>query len=397
MKRNQKSSLMPFGILVISLFFLASCKQEIAGRGPTSDPGNSPIPKSPGTIAVPADNPMTAAKIELGRHLFFDKSLSVDGSTSCGSCHDPNIGFADSRGLATSIGFQGRQGNRNAPSLANVAFNTAFTWDGRFKSLEEHAPGPIFNSLEMGNNFSTGRNPADTIPSGYHSDPGNNDTLFLFRRLNDHTDPQGKTYADLFIAAWGNSDITMDRIAKSIATFERTFISKESVFDKYNNGDQNAYRFNAEALHGFQLFTGKAGCISCHSGYNFTDQKFHNNGIGPAVSKIFDTSGGNNSGADLGRFSVTKNTSDKYLFKTPSLRNVAMSAPYMHDGGRFSTLYDVIANYNAGGNKATENQDPNIKPLNLSDGDIADIIAFLETLNDAHFASNPIYDNPWIQ
>jgi cytochrome c peroxidase len=388
MNHHRLSSLRRFfaGVSVfLFAFVVASCAKQDA----MVDPGISPntigsIPKSPGTIIVPADNPMTAAKIDLGRHLFFDKSLSVDGTTSCSSCHDPSIGFADLRGMATSMGFSQRMGTRNAPTLTNVAYNAVFTWDGRFKSLEEHAPGPIFNQLEMGNNFSTSQQ--DTVPSGYNSGPGPFDTLFLFKRLNGKgNDIAGIDYPQLFTAAWGSSQISLDRIAKSIATFERTFVSTNSTFDRFNNGDQSAYKYNPKALHGFQLFTDTkaANCVSCHSGYNFTDQQFHNNGIGIGADR------------DSGRMNITKKTDDVYMFKTPSLRNVALTAPYMHDG-RFKTLQDVLNNYNQGGNHSNmTNVDLKIHPLNFSQEDISDIIAFLETLNDEKFTVNPAYTNPW--
>ena len=373
-------------------FLLTSCKQDTTGDSPASitpnnpTPVNTSIPKTPGAIPEPADNQSTPAKIELGRHLFFDKTLSVDGTTSCGSCHDIGAGLSDIRGLATSMGFEHQMGTRNAPALANVAYNTAFTWDGKFKTLEEHAPGPIFNSLEMGNNFTNDPRALDSVPSGYNSKPGPSDTLFLFKRLNGRSgDLNGKTYPDMFIAAWGTPKISMDKIAKSIAAYERTFISTQSDFDKYNNGDQTVFKYNPEALHGLKLFTdvNGANCISCHSGYNFTDQQYHDNGIGI------------NQQGDKGRFAVSKNQSDVGKFKTPSLRNVALSAPYMHDG-RFPTLEKVLSNYNTGGVHSA-NQDPKIKALNLSDQDISDIIEFLHSLTDHNFVSDRAnkFDNPW--
>jgi len=402
MNNHRISSSRFLGAVIISLFFLASCKQDqLTGPGTTSNPGNPQIPKSPGTIMIPADNLMTPEKVELGRHLFFDKELSVDGSTACATCHDPSIGFADLRGQATSMGFAQRMGTRNAPSLANIAYNTFLTWDGRFPSLEKHAAGPIFNSLEMGNNFSTTQR--DTTPSDYNSGPGPFDTNFLFKRLIGHTqDPQQKGYADLFVAAWGSSEISvkgvsMDHIQKSIACFERTFISTQSMFDQYNNGSATAYKNNAPALQGFQLFTGKANCVSCHNGYNFTDQQFHNNGIGVGPNNIFDTVGGTG-GTDIGRMSITKKQEDRYKFKTPSLRNVALTAPYMHDG-RYSSLADVInKNYNHGGNDPNVvNKDPNIKALNLTPDEVTAIVEFLKTLNDPAFTVNPNFANPWLK
>ena len=347
-------------------------------------------------MAEPADNPSTAAKIELGKHLFFDKALSVDGSTSCASCHSPAQGFSDPRGMNTSMGFGNRMGTRNAPALANIGYNTVITWDGKFKSLEEHALAPIFNNIEMGNNFSSSGK--DPISSGYyHSDPGANDTLFLFGRVDGHQDrihqadpnstkrdSKGKNYYELLQAAWQTSTFSMDIIAKSIACYERTFISTKSKFDQYNNGDLSVFKYNPEALHGMQLFVdvNGANCISCHSGYNFTDQQFHNNGL---------VAGQRN---DSGRSVISKNTGDTYKFKTPSLRNVALSGPYMHDG-RLRTLNDVMAFYRAGGNPNVSNKDSKIKPLNLSDQDVSDIIEFLKTLTDEKFTSNPSFTSPW--
>jgi cytochrome c peroxidase len=394
-ENNMKNSPVSFlrsvgaGIMMLAL---ASCAKQDAMTGPgTTSPGNSPIPKSPGTIIVPAYNQMTAAKIELGRHLFFEKQLSVDGTTSCGSCHDPGIGFADMRGLATSMGFEHQMGTRNAPSLANIAYNSFLTWDGRFQSLEAHAPGPIFNQLEMGNNFST--SPRDTVPSGYNSGPGPNDTLFLFKRLmGKGADINGKNYSDLFMAAYGVSEPSnMAMLTNAIACFERTFISTNSTFDRFNNGDQSAYKYNPKALHGFQLFTDAKGanCVSCHAGYSFTDQQFHDNGIGH--STLIDSGKG-----DIGRAGITKKDEDRFAFKTPSLRNVALTAPYMHDG-RFKTLNDVLDHYNKGGvgSKTDNNQDQRVRPLNLSQEDISDIIAFLTTLNDDKFTVNTSFANPW--
>jgi cytochrome c peroxidase len=403
-------------VFVIALnFLLISCKQDNAASNPAvaapnnPTPVNNSIPKTPGVVVDPPDNPSTAAKIELGRHLFFDKQMSVDGSTSCGSCHQPQHGFSDI--FPTSMGMDQQHGNRNAPALANVAYNTAFTWDGRFKTLEAHAPGPIFNSLEMGNNFTNDASKQDSVPSGYNSAPGNNDTNFLFRRLlgsgdsatSFRKDIHGVSYHDLLSQAWGLVTIktstdggktftsktgiffTMDIIAKSIAAFERTFISTQSDFDKYNNGDQTVFKFNPEALHGFQLFTdvNGANCVSCHSGYSFTDQQFHDNGIGI------------NQQGDKGRFGITNLQSDVGKFKTPSLRNVALTAPYMHDG-RFATLDEVLRNYNTGGTHSV-NQDSKVKALNLSDQDVADIIEFLKTLTDNNFVSQGTgkFANPW--
>ncbi|MEP7233985.1 MAG: cytochrome c peroxidase [Ignavibacteriota bacterium] len=379
--------------IVLAISILSGCEKQDDGLPSSTavtpgQPVAASIPKNIDPLTVPADNPMTPEKIALGRHLFFDKALSVDKSTSCGSCHQVNHGFSDI--AATSTGMSQRHGTRNAPPLANVAYNTTFTWDGRFKSLEEHAPGPIFNSVEMGNNFST--TSRDTVPNGYNSGPGPNDTNFLFKRLNNHEkDKAGKNYADLFKEAWGSyavgpDGVSLDHIAKSIACFERTIISTQTDFDRYNNGDQTVLKNNPQALAGLKLFTdvNGANCISCHSGYNFTDQKFHDNGIGT------------NQVGDKGQFNVTNDPKDVRKFKTPSLRNIALTAPYMHDG-RFSTLQDVLANYNKGGNDKSSTHDALIKPLNLSETDMANIIEFLKTLSDNNFVTDKAskYSNPW--
>jgi len=397
--------------LVMSVSLLSGCsKQDTVTPPVTPNPGGgnppivSPIPKTPPAIAYPADNkPLDInAEIELGRHLFFDKQMSVDGSTSCASCHQPHNGFSDV--FPVSTGMQGQHGTRNAPTLTNVAFNSAFTWDGKFPSLEKHAPGPMFNSLEMGNNFTNGQDSsgADTVSNGYNSKPGNNDTLFLFARLDGNqnsrvvhqadpyskrTDVNGSNYYGLLMAAWGDPTFSLDHIAKSIAAYERTFVSTSTPFDRYNAGDQTA--MNSYALHGFQLFIDQSGanCVSCHSGYNFTDQQFHNNG-GAAPSTT-----------DIGRASITKQDSDKYKFKTPTLRNVSLTKPYFHNGSvdassATQALNAVVSNYNKGGVHSA-NQDTRIKPLNLSDQDVSDIVEFLNELKDSGFGYDQRSMSPW--
>jgi cytochrome c peroxidase len=413
--KNTIASLRLFGAgLVLCAFVLAGCsKQDLANTNTAAPndgggitPINSPIPTSPGTIIVPADNPINdakfAARVELGRHFFYDKAFSVDQSTSCATCHSPALNFTDPRGMQTSMGFFSRPGTRNTPGLANVAYYSAITWDGKFKTLEEHALAPIFNNIEMGNNFSaTG---ADPISSGYyHSDPGANDTLFLFGRIEGlnqartHTalpssskrDANGKTYYDLMNEAWGTSTYSLDLIQKSIACFERTFVSTGSTFDRFNSGDETAYKYNPQALHGFTLFTDTKGanCVSCHSGYNFSDQKFHDNGLSAKVSMVTQK-------MDSGRVGISKDPNDVFKFRTPGLRNVALTGPFMHDG-RFQNLDEVLAFYNRGGDPGVANKDEKIKPLNLSDQDMADIIEFLKTLTDSRFTANPAYANPW--
>ncbi len=375
--------------LLSGMLFLSSCKSSDDASSTTDAPPTtnlpSPIPKTPdvSAVVIPADNPMSPAKVELGRHLFYDgrlgvptgkrtdgNSFSVTSSISCASCHDPSRAFADNK--AFSSGFVNQHGTRNAPTLTNVSYNTFFTWSGKFATLEKHAPGPMFSALEMGNNFSLDEK--DTTGQGYGSEPGTNDTMFLFRRLR--SEPK---YAELFTNAWGDTTFTLDRIAKSIACFERTLLSHSSTFDDYNSGNQHA--ISNSAKRGFQLFIdpAKANCIACHSGFNFTNNEFRNNGIAAGET-------------DMGRSEVTKKEADNYLFKVPSLRNVALTAPYMHDG-RFSTLEEVLAHYNGGA--MSTGHDAAIKPLHLGKQDISDIIEFLKTLTDHSFTSDPAFSNPW--
>ena len=379
-----------FLYLITAVLFLQlmSCskKDSVVTTNPyDTTKGNSPIPKSPGMISYPADNPQTDAKIDLGRHLFYDKSLSPDGTTSCASCHKLSSGFADI--FPTSLGVNGERGPRNAPSLVNIAYNASFNWDGRFASLEHQALCPIYNFQQLGNNFGTQIDSSSQWTT-YNSQPGNFDSLFLYHRMNQRPSGlQGESYPDMFIKVWGTATITMDHIAKSLAAFERTIISTNSDFDKYNNGDATVLSKNPEAIHGYQIFIDAKGanCIGCHNGYNFTDGQFHDNGIG-FNSKII----------DHGRINVTKDQADLVKFKTPTLRNVALTAPYMHDG-RFATLEQVIKNYNKGGTHTTPNQDPRIKSLNMSDQDVSDLAEFLKTLTDHTFVADTSgnFSNPW--
>ncbi|HYM20296.1 MAG TPA: cytochrome c peroxidase [Candidatus Kapabacteria bacterium] len=399
-----------FVVVFVGLTLLSSCKKDDS-TPPTSNNNNqnnptdlpSPIPVHAPAIQYPADNqintsdPTNDPKVALGRLLFYDGRLSIasgNGSdsnfsamngVSCGSCHIPGNSFTDPKHNQLSFGINHTIGVRNAPNLTNVAYNKAFTWDGKFTTLEQHVPGPMFSSIEMGNNFSRFSN--DTTANGYGSSPGTNDTMFLFKRLQQPGVTQGPShksvnYADYFKAAFGTQEISLDRIVKAIASFERTFISTSSPFDAYNAGSANA--ISASAKHGFQLFINPDGanCVACHSGYNFTNGEFRNNGLIP-------------SDQDPGRFKISKSPTDINSFKVPSLRNVALSYPYMHDG-RFATLEDVLAHYNSGGSGQT-NHDSHIKPLHLSQQDISDIVEFLKTLTDVSFTSNPAFVNPWTE
>ncbi|TLD41973.1 MAG: Cytochrome c551 peroxidase [Candidatus Jettenia ecosi] len=285
---------------------------------------------------IPADNPQTPAKIELGKKLFFDPRLSGNNWISCASCHNPVLGFAD--GLPRFIGGPGsKEGGRHSPTIINCAYNELQFWDGRAPTLEAQAIGPVQNPDEM------------------------------FETLDNAVRKLGKLpdYVKAFQEVFGTG-VTVDGIAKALAAFERTIIYANSPFDKYMQGDANA--MNESAKRGMNLFNGKAECIICHNGPNFTDNKFHNIGV-PAEGPVKE---------DLGRYNITKNESDKGAFKTPTLRNITDTAPYMHDGF-FSTLFEVVLFYNAGGGRS-ENKSPHIHPLRLTPEEINDLIEFLKAL-----------------
>lgn len=299
-------------------------------------------------MVVPTNNPTTAAKALLGRHLFYDKRFSRDLSTSCGSCHLQEHAFSDT--MAFSRGVEGRIGTRNAPSLANVGYNTSLLWEGGVPTLEQQAIVPITHPAEMDLH-------TDTLVARLTSEP---------------------IYSRLFNDAWGDDVITIERITKSIAAFQRTLVSGNSAFDRSRNGDASA--MSASAKRGEELFFNEVGdCFHCHGGYNFTDNDFHNNGLSET--------------SDDGRFAITQRERDKGKFKTPTLRNIAVTAPYMHDG-RFATLEEVLDHYNAGG-QGHPNSDVLMRPLNMTDQEKQDLIEFLRELTDEQFLTDSTRSNPW--
>ena len=301
--------------------------------GMTELPGGiGPLPP----VASPADNPMTAEKVELGAMLFFDKRLSLDRTMSCASCHDPEKGFADGR--PRGRGFKGKELNRHSPSVLNTAFNGPQFWDGRASGLEEQAKGPIMASAEM--NMLNEKN--------------------LVKRLKGVAE-----YRRRFKQVFGTAP-TLDAAARAIAAFERTIVSGESRFDRYARGDKSA--LTAAEKRGAVLFVGQANCVACHNGPNFTDNKFHALAV-PQVGPLAD---------DPGRYAVTKNPEDRGAFKTPTLRGIEHSAPYMHDGA-FSTIEQVVEFYNAGGG-TTSPRSKLIFPLQLTAQQKSDLVAFMRTL-----------------
>ncbi len=297
------------------------------------------------SVPVPSNNPITAEKVALGRELFYDKRLSADNSLSCSSCHDPLFGFTD--GKVHSIGVGGKLGKRNAIAVLNAAYDPVQFWDGRAPTLEEQVNTPMEDANEM-------NQPHSVAVSKLEKDP---------------------IYQEQFQAAFGPGPITIDKIERAIASFERMLISANSPFDRYQfGGDKSA--LSPAAVRGLAIFEDpkRGNCVACHTVNSeyalFTDGKFHNTGIG--VNEEGDLT-------DLGRYAETKVDADKGAFKTPSLRNVAQTAPYMHDGS-LKTLKDVVDFY-AGGGNSNPYLDKNMKVIQLSARDRADLVEFLKSLS----------------
>lgn len=287
---------------------------------------------------VPADNPLTKEKVELGRILFFDKRLSMNNTIACASCHMKEKGFTD--GKPVSTGIHGLKGGRSAPASFNRVYSKAQFWDGRAATLEAQSVGPFTNPIEHGfPNY-------DVMNAKMMKIPG---------------------YRKLFKQVFGDDTITTERVGMAIASFQRTVLSGNSAVDKFDiGGEENA--LSDSAKRGLELFRGKARCTRCHSGFNFTDEKFHNIGIGWDTNTV-----------DLGRYMLTNNPEDIGAFKTPTLREIARTAPYMHDG-RFKTLEEVVDFYNKGGIK-NPHLDNTIIPLELTEEEKQDLVAMLKSLN----------------
>ena len=289
----------------------------------------------PTVVPIPATNLNYKAKVKLGEQLYFDGRLSQNGAISCAFCHTPGLGFADPKQVSFGVG--GKQGGRNSPTVYNTAFNPVQFWDGRAGSLEEQAIGPIVNPVEMGETHEN-----------------------VVKKLS-----QIKGYVTQFQLVFGTG-ISMQGIAEAIAAYERTIISTNSAFDQYVLGDKTA--MNEEAQRGMSLFKGKARCILCHNDSNFTDNQFHNLGV-PQVGPMKE---------DLGRYYVTRRPEDKGAFKTPTLRSIVETAPYMHDGA-FKTLEEVVDFLDNGGGK-NPNLSPLMKPLGLTKEEKTNLISFLKAL-----------------
>ena len=318
---------------------------------------------------IPRKNRQSPEKVELGKKLFFDKRLSLDGSVSCATCHDPEKGFADGKPLAEGIG--NRRGTRNSPTILNVLFNSGQFWDGRADSLEDQATQPLTNPLEMGNAS------LDAVIERLRSIP---------------------EYTSAFRAVFAGEP-NVEYLARAIASYERTLVAADSDFDRFIAGDQSA--ITDSARRGFTIFRGKGRCSRCHTFSEqlpfFSDFSYHNTGVAaqhpaferlsrlaweaaetPEVVRIIDRLAKQDGGSELGRMSFTYQVFDLGAFRTPSLRNVALTAPYFHDGSA-KTLAEVVRFYNEGG-RPNLNREWDLNALALTQAEERDLVVFLESL-----------------
>lgn len=334
-------------LLILSLaplLFCGGCKSVVPAK-PIGVPVHIQPPLGLPPVPVPADNPPTAETIALGRRLFYDQRLSKNNVLACASCHNPKFDFTD--GLKFSKGAGGEVGIRNAPTILNVAYQPFQFWDGRALNLEEQAAGPIADPIEMNQSH-------EVSVSKLKRDP---------------------VYRTMFRQAFGSDTVTLDRIEKALASFERTVLTGNSAFDRFQyGGDKNA--LTPQQVRGLAIFINpaKGNCVACHT-INpqyalFTDGKFHNLGEGVADDGV--------SFKDPGRYHQTRIETDQGAFKTPTLRNVAKTAPYMHDGS-LKTLRQVVDFY-AGGGNSNPYLDKEIKTIHLSGQDREDLVEFLNSL-----------------
>lgn len=332
-------------VLLAFLLVIAACSKD-----PLAEPENAALLQVPYRFPVPdfpADNEFSEVRWTLGKKLFFDPAMSRDSSISCASCHHPGSAFSDT--VKFSFGVDSALGIRNVPSLANVAYHPYFMREGGAATLEMQVLVPIQEHHEFDFNI-----------------------LLIAERMQEDS-----SYRRLSMEAYNRVPDPFV-ITRALATFERSFISGNSPYDSfYYKGNMDA--ISAEAIRGFVLFNSdKASCSECHGGFNFTGYAFKNNGLYKEY-------------ADPGRFKLTGLEEDRALFKTPSLRNVAVTAPYMHDGS-FKSLEEVVEHYNSGG-QGHPNQDPLVRPLGLTVEERAELVAFLRSLTDEEFINDPRFQN----
>ena len=300
---------------------------------PTKDDLVWVLPEPP----MPANNVNTPERVELGKILFFDPHISGNGSMSCATCHNPSLGWSD--GLKTAVGMNGKVLKRATPTIVNTAYNTQFMWDGRKKSLEDQALGPMSTPEEM-----------------------NTDIAGTLKRL-----AATPGYTAMFAKAYPGEGITESTLAKAIAAFERTIVVRDTPFDRWLAGDAKA--MTAQQWRGYKAFVdpNKGNCMACHTAPNFTDNGYHNVGIDMSPT------------ADPGRYGIVKIGSMKGAFKTPTLRNVEATAPYFHDGSSAS-LRQVVDHYVRVGDQRPAGISTSIVPLHLSEQDRDDMVAFMKAL-----------------
>jgi cytochrome c peroxidase len=368
----------------LSLFIIAAAVSLLAQSGGFDWHIPKPFPRP----AVPADNPMNATKVELGRHLFYDKRMSSNGKTSCASCHRQELAFTDGR--AQAEGTTGELHPRSSMSLANVGYSPLLTWaNPTLSSLEEQAKVPMF-----------GTEPIELGLKGHEDE-------FLRRIASD------AVYQKLFPQAFpGESRVyTIDNVTKALAAFERTIISVNSPYDRYRYGN-DAKAISEAAKRGEILFFSgeKTGCFQCHGSWNFNGALQYEGG--PAAHVVFQNTGLYNIRGELsypapntGLYQFTNRREDIGKFRAPTLRNIAVTAPYMHDGS-IATLSEVIDHYAAGGRTISSgpyvgighdnpNKALNVRGFELTDSEKGDLIAFLESLTDTDFLKNPGLSDPW--
>jgi cytochrome c peroxidase len=312
----------------LTVFVISVAVILIAGTTQAQQKVKMPLGLQADAAFIPDDNPQTPAKIALGKKFFWDKRWSISGTVACVSCHQPNHGWSDPQSLSTN--FAGNPTPRHAPTLVNRLFSDSQLWTGQRASLEEQA-----------------------LKDGNRTD----------EKVVEHLGAVS-AYREEFRKVFGR-DLDPDGVAKAIAAYVRTIVSGNSAYDRFRAGDKRA--MSSSAQRGLAIFEGKAQCARCHAGFNFTDENYRNIGVGMDKKN-----------PDLGRYTVTKKEEDKGAFKTPTLRDVAVRSPYMHDGSE-KTLEAVVAFYNRGGNKNPW-LSSDVKPLNLSAQEQQDLVAFLKTL-----------------
>ncbi len=330
------------GICLITALLATGCgKDELE---PLDAPYELNLPVGFPPMPVPVGNELTVKRVELGKMLFFDKGMSRDSTVSCGSCHLQTNAFSDV--IAISSGIEGRKGMRNSPPLFNLGYHPYYFFDGGVPTLELQVLAPVQDVNEMDHDFP-----------------------LAVERL-----AQNPRYQEMARIAY-NREFDAFVLTRALGAFERTLVSGNSAYDQYNNGQSSA--LNESAKRGLALFQSeRLSCSGCHGGFNFTDYSFKNNGL----AEVY---------ADSGRIRVTAVEADRDKFKVPSLRNVALTAPYMHDGS-IASLAQVVEHYNSGGANNPQ-KDERIKPLNLTAQEKSDLLEFLNALSDYEFTTNAAF------